>query len=78
MVMLVNPDLYFIERSAIGPLHIAAQPAYARWQTLCGRRWHRDQVSELTARESNNDDPDSYVCRRCVACAADASIRIEE
>lgn len=78
MVYLLDTDLYFVERRADGPMHIAKQPQYARWQTLCGRAWHRDQVSELARRELEHDDPDSFVCRRCITSAADGAIRLEE
>jgi len=80
MVYLLDSELSFIERRAHGALHIGQKPLERHhvWWTYCGRHWQADQVSELTTRESEDNDPDCFVCRLCKARAPDGMIRIEE
>lgn len=79
MIYLLDSELAFIDRTMVGPLHIAHKQMNRpyHWQTFCGRVWHRDGVSQMTVRESEHNDPDSFVCKRCVAHAPDGAIREE-
>lgn len=77
MVILIDPELYFISRSAFGPCHIARQIRFANWQTLCGREWRTDKINEYGMRELADDDPDTFVCRICTAHAPADGVRID-
>lgn len=65
-IILASEEYRFIEIRRASVLHIAYPYGPYWWQTLCGRQRRRTDVSELTARETTNDDPDSFVCRSCV------------
>lgn len=82
MVILMDNELSFVERKQFGPNHIArklaARAGDRRWYTYCGRAWHPTEVSEWTARESPDNEPDLFVCRACKKFAPDGKIRIEE
>lgn len=79
MISLIDSELVFIERKAFGPNHIARKlSGDTRFYTYCGRAWHRQGVSEWTARESPDNDPDTFVCRACKKYVPSDLIRIED
>jgi hypothetical protein len=76
-VVLVDPNLFFIERRLFGPNHIGRKTGHASWHTICGKCWPRDSVSELTVRECADADPDTFVCRSCKRRANINEVRID-
>lgn len=67
MIQLIDANYHFIARRVNTPFHIARDTGKDGWLTLCNRRWRSEQIGVLEARESTNSDPDSFVCRACIA-----------
>jgi hypothetical protein len=69
---LPNETDRFIEIRLNGPLHVATPLERDYWLTCCRRIVRRASVCELTAREVDGDNPDTYVCRQCIRCLKSA------